>query len=392
MSGRILRLQVSPVLDDHGLCLGSVLIHEDITLAREAQSQLAFLAERDRAHGPVQPAALRARALRAHRGRQRAGERVALFFLDLDEFKGVNDMFGHRMGDTVLLQLAGEIRSSLRKNEFFARIGGDEFALVVSGASDEAIRALADRLMGVVGGYSVQLGEVRLSLTPSLGVALYPEHATDPQDLIAHADAAMYQAKDAGKNTWRVYRPDHTATLRQRSLVTWNDRIRQALRTDGFELHLQGVFGARDRKRRYAEALLRMPDETTGRLLLPSQFIPFAEKSNLIIDVDRWMVEAVIRQLAADPGAAARSPSTSPGARSTSPRWPTSSPRACASAGVDPARLLRRDHRDGGDPRHARRAALHRPPARHRLQGVPRRLRRGLLDVRLHQAAARWTC
>jgi diguanylate cyclase (GGDEF)-like protein/PAS domain S-box-containing protein len=301
MSGRILRLQVSPVLDSQGLCLGSVLIHEDITLAREAQSQLAFLAERDALTGLYNRRRFERELAERLEGAKRSGERVALFFLDLDEFKSVNDMFGHRMGDTVLLQLAGEIRSSLRKNEFFARIGGDEFALVVSGASDEAIRALADRLMGVVGGYSVQLGEVRLSLTPSLGVALYPEHATDPQDLIAHADAAMYQAKDAGKNTWRVYRPDHTATLRQRSLVTWNDRIRQALRTDGFELHLQGVFGARDRKRRYAEALLRMPDEATGRLLLPSQFIPFAEKSNLIIDVDRWMVEAVIRQLAADP-------------------------------------------------------------------------------------------
>lgn len=303
LSGRILRLQVCPVLDDNGNSLGSVLIHEDITLAREAQGQLAFLADRDPLTGLFNRRRFERELSERIEAAKRVREPVALFFLDLDEFKSVNDLFGHRMGDTVLLQLAGEIRSHLRKNEFFARIGGDEFALVVAGATDEVIKTLADRLMGVIGGHTVALGEVRLSLTASLGIAVYPEHAADPHELIAHADSAMYQAKDAGKNTWRVYRPDHTATLRQRSLVTWNDRLRKALRNDGFELHLQGVFNAKSRERTHAEALLRMRDEA-GKLLAPSQFIPFAEKSNLIIDIDRWMIDAVVRLLASDPGLA----------------------------------------------------------------------------------------
>jgi len=127
---------------------------------------------------------------------------------------------------------------------------------------------------------------------------------TDALELISHADAAMYQAKDAGKNTWRIYQSDHAATLRQRSLVTWNDRIRHALRHDAFEVHLQGVFDTHTLKRCYAEALLRMPDESTGRLLPPSQFIPYAEKSNLIIDIDRWTLNAAIEHLAADPNIA----------------------------------------------------------------------------------------
>jgi diguanylate cyclase (GGDEF)-like protein/PAS domain S-box-containing protein len=307
LSGRVLRLQVFPVLDDAGTCMGSVLIHEDITQAREAQGQLAFLAERDPLTGLFNRRRFERELIERLEDAARAKQRVALLFFDLDEFKSVNDLFGHNMGDTVLMQVASEIRAHLRKNEFFARIGGDEFALLVSDVTQEHLRTLCERLMKVVGGLSFSLGEVRLSLTSSLGVAVYPEHAGNPQELIAHADAAMYQAKDAGKNTWRVYLPDHTATLRQRSLVTWNDRIRQALRHDAFEVHLQGVYDIQSPGIRYQEALLRMPDEVTGKLLSPQAFISFAEKSNLIIDIDKWMVSRVIGLLARDPAMGALS-------------------------------------------------------------------------------------
>jgi diguanylate cyclase (GGDEF)-like protein/PAS domain S-box-containing protein len=300
-SGRILKLQVCPVLDEERQFQGSVLIHEDITQAREAQNQLSFLAERDPLTGLFNRRRFERELGERIEGAGRSHERVALFFFDLDEFKSVNDLFGHRMGDQVLLQVAGEIRAQLRRSEFFARIGGDEFALIVSGADDEQIRALAERLMRVIEGLSVSLGEVRLSLTSSLGIAISPDHSRDALELISHADAAMYQAKDAGKNTWRIYQADHAATLRQRSLVTWNDRIRHALRHDAFEVHLQGVFDTNSLERCYAEALLRMSDESTGRLLPPSQFIPYAEKSNLIIDIDRWTLNAVIEHLADDP-------------------------------------------------------------------------------------------
>ncbi len=339
LSGRILRLQVWPVLDDSGHSLGSVLIHEDITVAREAESQLAFLAERDPLTGLYNRRRFERELAERIDSSSRSKERVVLFYFDLDEFKSVNDMFGHRMGDTVLMQVAAEVRAHLRKNEFFARIGGDEFALVVAGVTDEQVRSLAERVMRVIGGLSVSLGEVRLSLTSSMGVAMYPDHSSDPQELIAHADAAMYQAKDGGKNTWRIYRPDHSATLRQRSLVTWNDRLRHALRNDAFEIHLQGVFDTQSGERRYSEALLRMPDEAGSRLLLPSQFIPFAEKSNLIIDVDRWMVGAVIAMLARDPSLGALSVNVS-GRSFDEPEMAGFIASTLHEFNVDPSRLL----------------------------------------------------
>ncbi|HQW39085.1 MAG TPA: EAL domain-containing protein, partial [Usitatibacteraceae bacterium] len=338
ISGRIIRLRVCPVLDEAGASQGAVLIHEDITLARESESQLAFLAERDPLTGLYNRRRFERELAERMDAAAREKRRLALLFFDLDEFKSVNDLFGHRMGDTVLLQVAGEIRSHLRRNEFFARIGGDEFALLVGDIPEESLRALADRLMGVVGAMSFSLGEVRLSLTSSLGIALFPGDAATPQELIAHADAAMYQAKDAGKNTWRIYRPDHTATLRQRSLVTWNDRIRQALREDGFELHLQGIFETATLARRHNEALIRLKDGE-GRLLQPGAFIGFAEKSNLIVDLDRWVVARAIDLLAADPGMVPLAVNVS-GRSLDDPGMPDFIRAQLAARGVDPRRLL----------------------------------------------------
>ena len=338
-SGRTLRVRVCPVQSDAGGNLGAVLIHEDITLARESESQLAFLAERDPLTGLYNRRRFERELGERMDHATREKQRLALLFFDLDEFKSVNDLFGHRMGDAVLLRVAGEIRSHLRRNEFLARIGGDEFALLVSDISDQNLRSLADRLMRTLGALTFNQGDVRLSLTSSLGIATYPAHASTPQELIAQADAAMYQAKDAGKNTWRIYRPDHVATLRQRSLVTWNDRIRHALRNDGLEIHLQGIFDTTTRQRRHHEALLRMRDEPDGKLLLPGAFISFAEKSTLLIDLDRWVIAHVIAVLAADPALEPVAVNVS-GRSIDDPGMPDFIRAQLSARGVDPARLL----------------------------------------------------
>src|SRR5688572_6666815 len=300
-SGREVKLQVCPVVDESGAPQGSVVIHEDITQARADQGKLLFLADRDPLTGLYNRRRFEKDLAEKVAGTRRSGKRLALFLFDLDEFKSINDLFGHRMGDQVLVQVGNEVRSQLRESEFFARMGGDEFALVVDDVDEAQIAALAGRLMRVIAGLSLSVGEERLSLTSSVGIALSPDHATDAQDLVSHADAAMYQAKDAGKNAWRIYQAGHAGTLRQRSLLTWNDRIRQALRHDAFEVHLQGVFGTQSRERRYSEALVRMIDEATGKNIPPGEFIGYAEKSNLIVDLDMWMIEAIIRLLAGDP-------------------------------------------------------------------------------------------
>jgi diguanylate cyclase (GGDEF)-like protein len=300
LSGRALKLQVCPVLDESGTLQGSVIIHEDVTPALESQKKLLFLADRDPLTGLYNRRRFENDLGERVAGARRSGKRVALLLFDLDEFKSINDLFGHRMGDQVLVQVGNELRAHLRQGEFLARLGGDEFALVADDVDAKQIALLAERVMRLVSGLSLSVGEVRVSLTSSVGIALSPDHTTDPQDLVSHADVAMYQAKEAGKNTWRIYEAGHAGTLRQRSLLKWNDRIRQALRRDGFVIHLQGVFGAKSRERHYSEALVRMIDETTGAIIPPGEFIGYAEKSNLIVDLDIWMIEAIVRLLAGD--------------------------------------------------------------------------------------------
>jgi EAL domain-containing protein (putative c-di-GMP-specific phosphodiesterase class I) len=141
-----------------------------------------------------------------------------------------------------------------------------------------------------------------LRVTTSLGIAYYPAHATDADDLVARADIAMYQAKDAGKNTWRIYRADSEADTEMRSRLSWSERISNALDKGLFQLHFQGVYRADDGSLSHLEALIRMADERNpDQLIMPVHFIQLAEKSGRILDIDRWVIWEVLRMLATNP-------------------------------------------------------------------------------------------
>ena len=288
--GRNLRQALYSVEDTEGGKPGHLFLYEDVTALREAENQLLFLAERDSLTGLYNRRSFENELNRMIDQSERDQRSVAVLLLDLDEFKSLNDHYGHRMGDQVLVQLADAIRRQLRKSEFFARLGGDEFALVVGDIEEAELRTLAERVVSTVASVQFPIGEQRVTLTGSLGVALYPGHATDAETLVVHADLAMYQAKDAGKNTWCLFNPELKTSQRHRALISWNDRIRKALREDGFLVYCQGVFGASDGRLRYNEALLRLPDPATGKIITPDQFIEHAEKSRLIVEIDRWMI------------------------------------------------------------------------------------------------------
>ena len=129
-----------------------------------------------------------------------------MIFFDLDEFKYVNDTFGHRAGDTMLIRIAGEVGALIRRNETLSRLGGDEFALLMPDVTEKEAEALAERVVRAISQIPFRFEGQNFRLTTSLGIALYPEHADTAEELIAHADAAMYQAKESGKNAWRNYR------------------------------------------------------------------------------------------------------------------------------------------------------------------------------------------
>lgn len=295
--GRVVTQVRHPVLSQDSSLSGYIWVYEDVTRARATAKQLVFLAERDALTGLFNRHRFQQELDRQLAQAKRDQTRVALLFFDLDEFKYVNDYFGHHAGDALLVRIAGEVGTQVRKNEIFARLGGDEFAILAPSVSDEELHAICERILTVIARTPFRVGSQNLRLTTSLGVAVFPDHAANSADLIAFADSAMYQAKDVGKNTWRIYRETPGAQERRVAAFNWNDRIHHALENNLLRLHFQGVFSTDSRKLEHLEALIRMVD-SERKIIMPGQFIPVAEKTGKILDLDRWAIRQSIGILA----------------------------------------------------------------------------------------------
>ncbi|MFN7085168.1 MAG: EAL domain-containing protein [Burkholderiales bacterium] len=297
--GRLVTQQGHAVEDVYGRPVGYLWLFEDVTRERQTADQLVYLAERDALTGLYNRHRFNEELGRMIADAERNQSRVALLFFDLDDFKYINDTFGHRAGDAMLIRVAGEVAGQVRRNEIFSRLGGDEFAVLVPDISDEMLRVLAERITRSIALVRFQFEGQSLRLTSSMGIAVFPDHADNPEDLIARADTAMYQAKEAGKNAWRIYRSDLDTSLQMVSRLSWNDRILHALENDLLDLQFQGVYSATDRALSHFEVLVRMHDkDDPGQLLMPAQFIPVAEKSGKILDIDRWVLRESIQMLA----------------------------------------------------------------------------------------------
>jgi len=300
--GRMVTQLSYPVRDPQNRAVGRLWVYEDITHERQTAEQLIYLAERDSLTGLYNRHRFQQELGKVLSELERGGSHGALLFFDLDEFKYVNDTFGHRAGDAMLIRVASEVNGLVRRNEIFSRIGGDEFAVLMPGASEEDAERLAERIIRGVSQIPLRFESQNLRLTTSLGVALYPQHAQDAEELVARADAAMYQAKESGKNAWRLYRPDRDASREMLNRLSWQDRIANALENDLLRLHFQGVYHTADQRLSHFEVLVRMLDETDhSRLILPGHFIPHAERSGKIVDIDRWVIRESVRRLAQAP-------------------------------------------------------------------------------------------
>ncbi len=296
--GRVITELDYPVRDGEGRFIGHLWIYEDVTRERQTAEQLVYLAERDALTGLYNRHRFQQELGRTMLESDRHQMRSAVMFFDLDEFKTINDTYGHRAGDALLIRVAGEIGALVRRNEVLARLGGDEFAILLPNVQNNEAEALAERVVRAIAQIPFRFEGQNLRLTTSLGIAYYPTHAADADDLVARADIAMYQAKSAGKNTWRVYRADEDADSEMRARLSWSERISNAIDKNLFQLHFQGVYQAGDSALSHLEALIRMIDERDpGQLIMPGHFIPLAEKSGRILDIDRWVIREVVRRL-----------------------------------------------------------------------------------------------
>lgn len=297
--GRIVTQASYPVHDDTGTFIGRLWVYEDITRERQTAEQLIYLAERDSLTGLFNRRRFQEEMTRMIGDSARHEATGALLFFDLDEFKYINDTFGHRTGDSILIRIAGEVGSLVRKHEVLARLGGDEFAILVPDGTKQEASKLAERVVRAVSQIPFSIEGQNLRMTTSLGIALFPEHGSNVEELVAHADTAMYQAKDNGKNAWAVYRNDIGGSKEMLKRLTWHERICNALDHNLFELHFQGIYSASDLSLKHLEALVRMRNEDNpAQPIMPGHFIPHAEKTGKILDIDRWVVVESIKRLA----------------------------------------------------------------------------------------------
>ena len=338
--GRVITELDYPVRDREGRFIGHLWIYEDITRERQTAEQLVYLAERDALTGLYNRHRFQQELARTMLESDRHQMQCAVMFFDLDEFKTINDTYGHRAGDALLIRVAGEIGALVRRNEVLARLGGDEFALLLPGVLDNEADSLADRVVRAVAQIPFRFEGQSLRVTTSLGIAYYPEHAVDADDLVARADIAMYQAKDAGKNTWRVFRANTEADTEMRSRLSWGERISNALDRGLFQLHYQGVYKTEGGGLSHLEALIRMTDERNpGELIMPGHFIQLAEKSGRILDIDRWVIREVLRMLSENPDIPPIAINIS-GRSLPEPSLPQFIGDAIRSGGIDPSRLI----------------------------------------------------
>ncbi|WP_313397984.1 EAL domain-containing protein [Stenotrophomonas sp.] len=224
---------------------------------------------------------------------QRRDHALALMFCDLDGFKNVNDAYGHQLGDRLLVQFSQRIAALLRAQDTFARLGGDEFVIVTAVDSPDDAALLAEQICAAVA-EPFQLDSAELICSVSIGVALYPEDASDERELMAHADAAMYHVKQAGRNGHAFFTATMQAGTRQRLRLLQD--LRRAIARNELVLHYQPKFPAVNQRPSGAEALLRWQHPELG-LLSPDVFIPIAERSGLIIPIGEWVLDQACAQL-----------------------------------------------------------------------------------------------
>ncbi|MGQ7818422.1 EAL domain-containing protein [Metapseudomonas furukawaii] len=294
-SRKMVEVSVEQIELDGTPCL--LLTARDISALKDAQAQIQHLAYHDPLTNLPNRALLTDRLTQQVALLQRHHMRGALLFLDLDHFKHINDSLGHPLGDAVLKMVTARLEASVRLEDTVARLGGDEFVVLLTGLEGKRsevtrqVRSIADELRQLLA-QPMLLDGHRLQVTPSIGIALIPDHGTSPADLLKRADIALYRAKDSGRNAIQLFRSTMQEAASER-LRLEND-LRQALARGEFELHYQPQVDARDNRIIGAEALLRWQHPNLGPQS-PGSFIRVLEESGLVLEVGAWVLDEACR-------------------------------------------------------------------------------------------------
>jgi diguanylate cyclase (GGDEF)-like protein/PAS domain S-box-containing protein len=294
---RIVEWRARLLYDENGRITATLSSGLDVTERRAAEERIAHLAYHDPLTGLPNRALLREHLEPALARARRAGRSVALMYLDLDDFKAVNDSFGHDAGDELLCQVAERLLGRRRASDVLARQSGDEFMLLLTDLSGDPGDATVAAAGGMLETLSepFRLGTESFHLSGSIGISIFPRDADDAATLLRHADAAMYEAKAEGRSGVMRYEQRPTASVDRLSLAT---RLRHAVERGELRLHWQPIVSPSDGALHALEALVRWQDPARG-LVAPAEFIPIAEETGLIEEIGAWVVDAIAHQRAA---------------------------------------------------------------------------------------------
>ncbi len=287
-------MTISAVRDAAGALQNYVALFTDSTLLKAHQSQLEHIAHFDALTSMPNRVLLADRLQQAMLQSQRRNQSLAVAFLDLDGFKAVNDAHGHEVGDQLLIALSHRMKAALREGDTLARIGGDEFvALLVDLEHNRDCEPVLQRLLKAAAD-PVALGDAELQVSASVGVTLYPQDGAGADQLLRHADQAMYQAKQAGKNRYHLFDVAHDVAVQtQREDI---EHLRRALNRQEFVLHYQPKVNMRTGVVIGAEALIRWQHPERG-LLAPGAFLPAMEGHLLSVEVGEWVIHSALLQM-----------------------------------------------------------------------------------------------
>lgn len=286
-------ISISPITDDYGRVSHYVSVSEDVTQQKETQLKMEQLAYVDTLTGLANRILLRDRLEQSLKAVQRNGSHMALLYIDLDQFKRINDSLGHDVGDALLMQVADRLRHCVRHQDTVARMGGDEFVILLSdidGMSNAS--GVARKILDSMREPHKMLRH-EIIITPSIGITIAPDDSLNADILLKNADLAMYRAKDQGRNNYQFFTEEMNARVLDQLLM--EHELRRAIGNNEMQLVFQPQMEISTGKLMGVEALVRWQHPEKG-LLSPDQFIPVAEETGLVVQLGEWVLINACRQ------------------------------------------------------------------------------------------------